>query len=134
MSYRLSLKENNKMNALEKMKLNQALKKALDARNMALNALQKLKLSKEVQELRQQLGLVNKKSNPIADAEQVDIQSQSLEHTEESKQALRQQAFEYLKGLAKESKTVYCAALNADVHFSVSAAKKFTQCLQFKRQ
>lgn len=47
------------MNAVEKLKLNQALKAAIVARDNASSALQKLKLSREVQNLRHKLGLVN---------------------------------------------------------------------------
>lgn len=46
------------MNALEKMKLNKALKEAIIARDNSKSAVQKLKLSKEVQSLREKLGLV----------------------------------------------------------------------------
>lgn len=45
------------MNALEKMKLTNQLKKAVDDRNVESNPLKKLTLAKQVQELRKQLGL-----------------------------------------------------------------------------
>ena len=47
--------------------------------------------------------------------------------TEEGKKALREAAFNYLKGLAESGDSVYCAALSADVGFTVSGAKKYKQ-------
>ena len=47
--------------------------------------------------------------------------------TEEGKKALREAAFNYLKGLAESSDRVYCAALSAYVGFTVSGAKKYKQ-------
>lgn len=45
--------------------------------------------------------------------------------TEEGKKALREKAFEYLTGLAKNKETVFCSALNANVAFTKSGARKF---------
>lgn len=45
--------------------------------------------------------------------------------TEEGRKALREAAFDYLKGLADNEEKVYCAALRADVGFTKSGAKKY---------
>ncbi|MEE6074523.1 defense against restriction DarA-related protein, partial [Avibacterium paragallinarum] len=45
--------------------------------------------------------------------------------TEEGKKALREEAFNYLKGLAESGETVFCKALNANVGFSSTGAKKY---------
>lgn len=134
------------MNAVEKLKLNQALKAAIVARDNASSALQKLKLSREVQNLRHKLGLVNttngqvqsetqpENSQPdedMQDAEQKPVVLTGKElgdfdfSTKEGKEALRQAAYDYLNGLAQSGKTVYCPALKAEVKFSKQGAKKF---------
>ena len=45
--------------------------------------------------------------------------------TPEGKATLREKAFEHLKGLAEHNEMVFCNALNADIEFTVSGAKKY---------